>query len=211
MESFDYVIVGGGTAGCVLANRLSETPGKTVLMLEAGGPDNGFWIRVPAGFSKLLTGSKYNWRFQTEPEENVHNRTIVVPRGKGLGGSTLINGMIFVRGQPQDFDTWAQLGAAGWSFQEVLPYFKKIEKFEDGQNDLRGGSGPIDVIRVTERPAISDAFVEAGREAGYPVNPDYNGAHQDGFGYYQVNQRNGRRWSAADAYLHPVRSRQTLS
>lgn len=210
MDHFDYVIVGGGTAGCVLANRLTANPKNTVLMLEAGGQDNGFWIRIPAGFSKLLTNPKYNWRFQTEPEENVYNRSIVVPRGKGLGGSTLINGMIFVRGQPQDYDTWAQLGATGWSFQDVLPYFKKLESFEDGESELRGGSGPVHIERVSERPEISKAFIEAAKQAGYPFNPDYNGKSQEGFGYYQVNQRDGRRWSAADAYLRPAMSRPNL-
>jgi len=210
MDQFDYVIVGGGTAGCVLANRLSANPKNKVLVLEAGGPDNGFWVGIPAGFSKLLTNAKYNWRFQTEPEENVYNRSIVVPRGKGLGGSTLINGMIFVRGQPQDYDTWAQLGATGWSFQDVLPYFKKLETFEDGESELRGGSGPVHIVRVSERPEISKAFIEAAKQAGYPFNPDYNGKSQEGFGYYQVNQRNGRRWSAADAYLRPARSRPNL-
>ncbi|WP_445505288.1 GMC family oxidoreductase [Microvirga sp. G4-2] len=210
MDQFDYVIVGGGTAGCVLANRLTENPKNNVLMLEAGGPDDGFWIRIPAGFSKLLTNAKYNWRFQTEPEENVYNRSIVVPRGKGLGGSTLINGMIFVRGQPQDYDTWAQLGGTDWSFQDVLPYFKKLESFEDGESELRGGSGPVHIVRVSERPEISKAFIEAAKQAGYPFNPDYNGKSQEGFGYYQVNQRNGRRWSAADAYLRPALSRPNL-
>jgi choline dehydrogenase len=210
MDHFDYVIVGGGTAGCVLANRLTANPKNNVLMLEAGGQDNGFWIRIPAGFSKLLTNAKYNWRFQTEPEENVYNRSIVVPRGKGLGGSTLINGMIFVRGQPQDYDTWAQLGATGWSFQDVLPYFKKLESFEDGESELRGGSGPVHIERVSERPEISKAFIEAAKQAGYPFNPDYNGKSQEGFGYYQVNQHNGRRWSAADAYLRPAESRPNL-
>jgi choline dehydrogenase len=210
MESFDYIIVGGGTAGCVLANRLTANPKNNVLVLEAGGPDSGFWIPIPAGFSKLLTNAKYNWRFQTEPEENVYNRTIVVPRGKGLGGSTLINGMIFVRGQSQDYDLWAQMGATGWSFQDVLPYFKKLEAFADGESELRGGKGPIYIVRVSERPPISEAFIEAAKQAGFPYNPDYNGASQEGFGYYQVNQHKGRRWSAADAYLRPALSRANL-
>ncbi|MXQ10592.1 GMC family oxidoreductase [Microvirga makkahensis] len=210
MESFDYIIVGGGTAGCVLANRLTANSKNSVLMLEAGGTDSGFWISIPAGFSKLLTNAKYNWRFQTEPEENVYNRTIVVPRGKGLGGSTLINGMIFVRGQAQDYDLWAQMGATGWSFQDVLPYFKRLEAFEDGESELRGGSGPLHIVRVAERPPISEAFIEAAKQAGFPRNPDYNGASQEGFGYYQVNQHKGRRWSAADAYLRPALSRPNL-
>ena len=211
MEEFDTVIVGGGTAGCVLANRLSADPGRRVLMLEAGGEDKGFWIDIPAGFGKLLTDARFNWRFTTEPEDNVAGRTIVVPRGKGLGGSTLINGMIFVRGQPMDYDGWAQKGNAGWSFDDVLPYFRRLERFEDGESELRGGDGPLDVVRVGERHSLSEAFIDAAREAGFPVNPDYNGADQEGFGYYQVNQRKGRRWSAAAAYLRPVRSRPNLA
>ena len=211
MESFDYVIVGGGTAGCVLANRLSEDARNSVLLLEAGGKDSGFWIPIPAGFSKLLVNERFNWRFETEPEPNTLDRRIVVPRGKGLGGSTLINGMIFVRGQPMDFDGWAQLGNRGWSYADVLPYFRKLERFEDGANEWRGGDGPLSVVRVAERNPLAEAFIEAGVQAGFPRNPDYNGADQEGFGYYQVNQKNGRRWSAAEAYLRPALSRPNLT
>ena len=209
-DTFDFVIVGGGTAGCVLANRLSASGERSVVVLEAGGVDNGFWIPIPAGFSKLMSGSAFNWRFQTEPEANVYERTIAIPRGKGLGGSSLINGMIFVRGQPQDFDAWEQSGAPGWRFSDVLPYFKRLENFEDGESALRGAGGPVDIERVAERPAIARAFIDAARQAGFPDNPDYNGAGQEGFGYYQVNQRNGRRWSAADAYLRPASKRKNL-
>lgn len=208
--NFDFVIVGGGTAGCVLADRLSENGLFRVLMLEAGGRDNGFWIPIPAGFSKLLTGARFNWRFETEPESNTLNRRIVVPRGKGLGGSSLINGMIFVRGQKEDFDGWAQAGAVGWSFDDVLPYFKKFETFEDGSNEWRGGDGPMSVERVKLRPEIAEAFIAAGEQAGFPRNPDYNGASQEGFGYYQVTQKQGRRWSAADAYLRRAEKRPNL-
>jgi choline dehydrogenase-like flavoprotein len=211
MESFDYVIVGGGTAGCVLANRLTEDGRHRVLLLEAGGKDNGFWIPIPAGFSKLLTGSRYNWRFETEPETNTNDRRIVVPRGKGLGGSTLINGMIFVRGQALDFDGWAQMGNRGWSFADVLPYFRKLENFEGGADEWRGGDGPLHVERVHEQNPLSEAFIAAGEQAGFPRNPDYNGAEQDGFGYYQVNQRRGRRWSASEAYLRPAMGRANLA
>ncbi len=211
MDEFDFIIVGGGTAGCVLANRLSESGQHRVLVLEAGGRDNGFWVPIPAGFSKLLTGRRYNWGFSTEPEAGTHERAIVVPRGKGLGGSTLINGMIFVRGQPQDFDGWAQSGNRGWSWEDVLPYFRKLERFSGGDRDLRGDSGPLHVAEVAARNPLADAFVAAGAEAGFPLNPDYNGRSQDGFGYYQVNQHRGRRWSAADAYLKPVLKRSNLT
>lgn len=209
-DDFDFVIVGGGTAGCVLADRLTADGRFRVLMLEAGGRDDGFWISIPAGFSKLLTGTQFNWRFETEPEDNTYHRRIVVPRGKGLGGSSLINGMIFVRGQKEDYDQWAQMGATGWSFEEVLPYFKKLESFEEGGSAMRGGKGPMAVERVKLRPEIAEAFIDAGEQAGFPRNPDYNGETQEGFGYYQVTQKRGRRWSAADAYLRRAASRSNL-
>lgn len=209
-EAFDFIIVGGGTAGCVLANRLSASGQNSVLLLEAGGHGRSLWIPIPAGFSKLLVDRTYNWQFQTEPEENTHNRVIAIPRGRGLGGSTLINGMIYVRGQPSDFDAWAQLGCHGWSFDDVLPYFRKLEDFDGAAHPLRGRGGPFPVTEVKERPAIAEAFIQAAREAGYARNPDYNAATQDGFGYYQVNQRAGRRVTAADAYLRPAMTRRNL-
>jgi choline dehydrogenase len=209
-EEFDYVIVGGGTAGCVLANRLSADGQYTVLVLEAGERDSGFWIPIPAGFGKLLVSPRYNWKFETEPEDNVHGRRIVVPRGKGLGGSTLINGMIFVRGQARDFDLWAQEGATGWSFADVLPYFRKLESYAGGDPDLRGTEGPLSVVEVAERSPLSEAYIAAAQQAGYRRNSDYNGAEQEGFGYYQVNQRDGRRWSASRAYLRPALTRPNL-
>lgn len=209
-ERFDFVIVGGGTAGCVLANRLSADPANSVVLIEAGTRKFSPWVDIPAGFSKLLAGSHHNWRFETEPEDSVFGRRIVVPRGKGLGGSSLINGMIYVRGQRQDFDLWAQQGARGWAFDDVLPYFKRLESFQEGDPELRGRDGPLSVVRVTERNQLADAFIAAGEQAGFPRNPDYNGASQDGFGYYQVTQKKGRRWSAYDGYLRPVLGRPNL-
>lgn len=210
-ESFDYIIVGGGTAGCVLANRLSETGKNTVLLIEAGEDGQSHWVDIPAGFSKLLTNPRHNWRLTSEPEEATMNRVISIPKGKGLGGSTLINGMIYVRGQPQDYDGWAQRGCTGWSFEDVLPYFKRIEDYDEAVGELRARGGPLPLTTVKERPEIGRAFIKAARAAGHPENDDYNGASQDGFGYYQVNQKDGRRVSAAAAYLDPIRKRANLT
>lgn len=210
--TFDFVIVGGGTAGCILAERLTADGRHKVALIEAGGPARSPWIGVPAGFYKLLTNRRYNWGFHTEPEEATCNRTIAVPRGKGLGGSTLINGMIYVRGQPQDYDRWAQLGCTGWGFADVAPVFRRLEAYTGADPDgLRGREGPLTISEVRERPAIAEAFIAAGEAAGYPRNPDYNGASQDGFGIYQVNQKDGRRVSAADAWLRPAMRRPNLA
>ena len=208
--SHDYIIIGAGSAGCVLANRLSADPSVRVLLLEAGGEDSSLWIKVPVGFQKLLYNRKLNWMFETEPEDNVAGRRIPIPRGKVLGGSSSINGMLYVRGQRLDYDTWAQLGNRSWSFDDVLPYFKRAERFERGGDEIRGSDGPLHVADMRERHELVDAFIDAGVERGYERNPDYNGARQDGFGYYQVTQRNGRRESAANAYLYPVRNRANL-
>lgn len=211
METFDYIIVGGGTAGCILANRLTASGEHTVLLLEAGGDGKGFWIPIPAGFSKLLAHPRFNWRFATEPEDNVHGRVIAIPRGKGLGGSTLINGMIYVRGQPQDYDRWAnQEGAAGWGYDQVQPYFEKLENYASGGSG-RGVNGPMHLEEVKERFPLSRAFLAAAQEDGQVLNPDYNQEDQEGFGYYQVSQKAGRRWSVVDGYLKPARHRANLS
>lgn len=211
MATFDYIIVGGGTAGCILANRLTASGEHSVLLLEAGGDGKGFWVPIPAGFSKLLTHPGFNWRFATEPEDNVHGRTIAIPRGKGLGGSTLINGMIYVRGQPQDYDRWAhEEGAVGWDYSQVEPYFQKLENYERGAFG-RGAKGPMYIEEVKERFPIATAFLAAAQEDGQVLNPDYNQGSQEGFGYYQVSQQGGRRWSVVDGYLNPARRRSNLS
>ena len=208
---YDYVIIGAGSAGCVLANRLSANPSNKVLLLEAGGTDRNLWIHVPVGFQKLLNHPTLNWNFKTEPEDNVKGRSIPIPRGKALGGSSSINGMLYVRGQPLDYDVWAQLGNQGWSYEGVLPYFRKAETFERGGSEVRGGQGPLNVADMYERHEMIDAFIDAGVECGHERNADYNGRKQDGFGYYQITQKNGRRHSTASAYLDPVRRRSNLS
>ncbi|MFP6746720.1 MAG: choline dehydrogenase [Alphaproteobacteria bacterium] len=210
MVEFDYIVIGAGSAGCVLANRLTVPPLSRTLLLEAGGPDRDIWIHIPVGFTKTLNDPAVNWCFETEPEEATGNRKIPIPRGKVLGGSSSINGMLYVRGQARDYDTWAQMGNRGWSYDQVLPYFKMSEKFERGGNELRGGRGPMNVADMRENNKLLDAMIEAGGQAGHGINPDYNGEKQDGFGYYQVTQRNGRRHSTARAFLGPASHRANL-
>ena len=210
MADWDYIIVGAGSAGCVLANRLSQDPSCRVLLLEAGRKDDSFWIPIPVGFMKLISDKTYNWCFSTEPEDNVAGRSIAIPRGKTLGGSSSINGMIYVRGQPLDYDTWSQLGCRGWSYESVLPYFRRSENFAGPKDEVRGDAGPLHVHEVPDRHEILDAFIDAAVEAGYPRNPDYNSGDQEGVAYFQVTMRNGRRWSTARAFLDPARGRPNL-
>ncbi|MBT5911554.1 MAG: choline dehydrogenase [Rhodospirillaceae bacterium] len=209
-DGYDYIIIGAGSAGCTLANRLTENPSIKVLLLEAGGKDTNPWIHIPVGYVKTLDMPSLNWRFETEPEESTYNRSIPIPRGKVLGGSSSINGMVYVRGQPLDYDTWSQLGNRGWSYDSVLPYFKKSENYESSKSSWRGNDGPLITSEGSERNELLDAIMDAAEESGYPKNPDYNSGDQEGFGYFQVTQNKGRRWSTAKAFLEPALKRSNL-
>lgn len=208
---FDYIVVGAGSAGCVLARRLSEDPSVSVLLLEAGNKDSNPWIHVPAGFIKTLSDPSVNWLYQSEPEPATHNRPIPVPRGKVLGGSSSINGMLYIRGQHRDYDIWSQLGNKGWSFTDVLPYFKRSQNQERGEDELHGVDGPLNVCDQNETDnTVCDALIAAAEHVGIPRNNDVNGASQEGFGYCQLTVRRSRRHSTAAAYLDPVRYRKNL-
>jgi choline dehydrogenase len=202
---FDYIIIGAGSAGCVLANRLSADPKTRVLLLEAGGHDKSLMVKMPAGVGGLIQAKgDYNWGFWTEPEPNLENRKLWWPRGKGLGGSSSINGMIYIRGHARDYDQWRQMGLTGWGYADVLPYFKRAETFQGGPDAYHGGDGPLYVSKASSKNTIYSSFVEAGVEAGYHRTADFNGFQQDGFGPYQLTIKNGQRWSASAAYLRPI-------
>ena len=209
IQTFDYIVVGAGSAGSAVANRLSADPRHRVLLLEAG-PASHPWSRIPIGYAKLLHNPKANWLYASEPEPATNGRKLPVPRGKLLGGSSSINGNAFVRGQAQDFDTWAQLGNRGWSHRDVLPYFKRMESYEGGDDALRGRDGPIRVTNPAPHDPIFAALIEAAGEVGIPHNPDYNGANQDGIAMSQASIANGRRMSTAHCYLDPIRNRANL-
>ncbi|HYW62373.1 MAG TPA: choline dehydrogenase [Bradyrhizobium sp.] len=209
-STYDYVIVGAGSAGCVLANRLTESGRHSVLLLEAGPRDRNIWIHVPLGYGKLFKTKSVNWMYQTEPEPGLNGRSVFQPRGKVLGGSSSINGLLYVRGQHEDFDRWRQLGNTGWGFDDVLPFFKKAEDQQRGADDWHGRGGPLPVSDSRHPDPLSQAFVDAAVESGLPRNPDFNGAAQEGAGWFQTTTRHGRRASTARSYLRPARQRQNL-
>ena len=209
-SAFDVVVVGGGSAGCVLASRLTENPAITLCLIEAGGRDRSPWIHIPLGFGKLVPNPKVNWGYETEPEPHLNGRRLSWPRGKVLGGSGSINGLVFLRGDPSDYDAWEALGAKGWSYQDVLPYFKRMEHNVRGADAYRGQGGPMCISDIKKPSATSQAFVEACRRLQYPLNPDFNGERIDGVGTVQLNVRNGWRCSTAKGYLKPNLRRKNL-
>ncbi len=211
MAEFDYVIVGAGSAGCVLANRLSADPASRVLLIEAGGRDRNPLLRVPILTGHWLRGRRHNWSYETEPQPGLDGRRLAWPRGKVLGGSSAINGMVYTRGLRSDYDTWAQAGLAGWSYDDVLPYFRRSEDRDAGADEFHGEGGPLAVSRPQSANPLFDSFLDASAQAGYPRTDDFNGARQEGFGRYDFNIRNGRRNSSATAFLDPVRARPNLA
>ncbi len=208
--SYDYIVVGAGSAGAVLASRLSENPAVKVLLLEAGPKDNSFWIHLPIGYGKTMWSKKYNWCFHTEPDPGMNNRRIYWPRGKTLGGCSSINGLIYIRGQREDYDHWAALGNSGWSYDDLLPYFIRSERNQRGASEYHGGDGPLSVSDIEDKNELIEAFINGAGESGVPRTEDFNGETQEGAGYYQLTTWKGWRWSTAKGYLKPARNRSNL-
>src|SRR6202171_2730308 len=211
MDEFDYVVVGGGSAGCVVASRLSENPDVKVCLLEAGKAGDGWIINTPAATAIMLPAPINNWAFETVPHPGLNGRKGYQPRGKALGGSSAINAMVYIRGHKWDYDHWASLGNKGWSFEDLLPYFKRAENNEEIHDAFHGAGGPLNVAKLRSDNPVPHVFVEAARQCQFPLNRDFNGAEQEGVGVYQVTQKNGERWSAARAYIHPHMTRPNLS
>ena len=209
-ETYDFIVTGAGSAGCAVAGRLSESGRYRVLLLEAGGKDSNPWIHIPLGYTKTYTEPRMNWMFDSEPEKELNGSTLYQPRGKVLGGTSSINGMVYMRGTPTDYDGWRQKGCEGWDWDSVLPFFKKAEDQERGADDFHGAGGPLRVSNPVRSP-LGDAMVQAAVEAGIPANNDFNGARQEGVGYYQTTTNKRRRWSSARAYLGPAKGRQNLT
>ena len=209
-HTYDYMIVGAGSAGCVLANRLTEDGKYSVLLLEAGPPNRNIWLHIPIGYGKTMFHPEYNWGFSTEPEPELKYREIYYPRGRTLGGSSSINGLVYVRGQHADYDHWADLGNSGWRWADVLPYFKKAEANQRGESEYHGGHGPLAVSDIGAKSELMEAFIRASGELGIPRNDDVNGKDQEGVGYFQLTTRNGIRCSTAHGYLKPARKRSNL-
>jgi choline dehydrogenase len=209
-DTFDFIVTGAGSAGATIAARLSESGRHSVLLLEAGGRDSNPWIHIPLGFARTYINPAVNWKFESAPQSQLANRQLYVPRGKTLGGTSSINGMVYIRGNPADYDEWRQRGCEGWDWDSVLPYFKKAENQQRGADEFHATGGPL---HVTDHPPgfeLADAMLTACQQAGIPRNPDFNGAVQDGCGYYQTTTSNKRRWSTAKAYLEPARGRPNL-
>ena len=210
VDNFDYIVVGAGSAGCVLANRLSANPANKVLLLEAGGKDLSPWLHIPVGYFKTMHNPAFDWCYMTEPDDGIAGRRLQWPRGKVLGGSSALNGLLYVRGHPADYDHWAELGNSGWSYADVLPYFKKSEDNQRGASQYHGVGGPQKVSDLRLRRPIAEHFIQAATEIGIPYNEDYNGAEQEGVGYFQQTAYNGFRWSTAKSFLRPAKSRANL-
>ena len=211
VEHYDYIVIGAGSAGCVLANRLSADPANRVLLLEAGGKDWYPWIHIPVGYFKTMHNPLTDWRYKTEPDPGLDGRSIDWPRGKTLGGSSAINGLLYVRGQPQDFDGWRQMGNTGWGWDDVLPLFRKAENQERGEDEMHGVGGPLSVSDMRIRRHVCDRFIDAAVELGFPARDDFNGLEQEGAGYFQLTTVNGLRCSTAVGYLRPARNRENLT